>query len=125
MSNPFEVHGAFSWSELMTHDVDGAKRFYGALFGWTLEPMAMAQGTYWVIKANGAPVGGIMAMPREMSPPAWGVYITVSNVDETAKQALALGGLVVVPPTDIPGVGRFCVIRDPQGAMVQAITYTT
>lgn len=124
MSNPFETHGAFSWSELMTNDVEGAKTFYRTLFGWTLEPMAMAQGTYWVAKADGAPVGGIMAMPRGMHAPAWGVYITVANVDNTAKQAIALGGLVVVAPTDIPGVGRFCVIRDPQGAMVQAITYT-
>ncbi len=124
MSNPFETHGAFSWSELMTNDVEGAKKFYRTLFGWSLEPMAMSQGTYWVAKADGAPVGGIMAMPHGMHTPAWGVYITVTNVDDTAKQAIALGGLVVVAPTDIPGVGRFCVIRDPQGAMVQAITYT-
>jgi predicted enzyme related to lactoylglutathione lyase len=53
----------------------------------------------------------------------WGAYVTVDNVDTTAKAAVQLGGKLLMPPTDIPDVGRFCVIRDPQGAVISAITY--
>jgi predicted enzyme related to lactoylglutathione lyase len=55
-------------------------------------------------------------------PPMWGVYVTVDNVDATAKTAEKLGGNILVPPTDIPDVGRSCVIQDPQGAVISAIT---
>ena len=54
MNDPFKTHGAFSWCELMTPDPEGAKRFYGTLFGWTLEDMDMGRGTYTVVKAGGA-----------------------------------------------------------------------
>jgi predicted enzyme related to lactoylglutathione lyase len=56
-------------------------------------------------------------------PPMWGAYVTVDNVDLTAKTAEQLGAKLLVPPTDIPNVGRFCVIQDPQGAVINAITY--
>jgi hypothetical protein len=58
MNDPFKTHGAFSWCELMTPDPEAAKRFYGTLFGWTLEDMDMGRGTYTVIKAGGAGIGG-------------------------------------------------------------------
>ncbi len=53
----------------------------------------------------------------------WGIYVTVSDVDATAKKVGELGGKILFPPTDIPNVGRFCVIQDPQGAVISAITY--
>jgi hypothetical protein len=53
----------------------------------------------------------------------WGAYVTVADVDATAKTAEKLGGKLLMPPTDIPKVGRFCVIQDPQGAVINAITY--
>ena len=56
-------------------------------------------------------------------PPHWGIYITVDDVDATARKAEAIGGKVVVPPTDIPKVGRFSVIKDPQGIPFSVITY--
>jgi predicted enzyme related to lactoylglutathione lyase len=54
---------------------------------------------------------------------AWGVYVTVDDVDATAAKAEELGGKILVPPTDIPNVGRFCVLQDPQGSVISAITY--
>ena len=57
-------------------------------------------------------------------PPSWGCYVTVDNVDETAKQCASLGGKVVTGPQDIPGVGRFAVILDRQGAALNIITYS-
>lgn len=127
MNNPFAQHGAFSWCELMTDDTRKAKEFYGQLFGWTLEEMKMPNGTYTVIKtdAKGTGIGGIMNKPPQAqgAPNHWGCYVTVSDVDATAKTAQKLGATLIVPPTDIPEVGRFMVLQDPQGAVITAITY--
>jgi len=64
-------------------------------------------------------------MPQDAQgmPPMWGAYVTVDDVDATARTAEQLGAKLLVPPRDIPGVGRFCVIQDPQGAVISAITY--
>lgn len=123
--NAMQTHGAPSWSELTTTDPQAAMQFYGQLLGWTFDPMAMEGGTYQVVKVEGESVAGIMAMPSgaPAMPPSWGTYMTVDNVDECAKRAESLGGKIMVPPTDIPGVGRFTVLSDPQGAMVSLITY--
>ena len=124
-------HGAFGWTELMTTDEEGAKRFYSKLFGWETEQMplegieGMEDMKYSVIKVDGDPVGGITGMPPECKgmPPTWGIYLTVDDVDATAAQVEELGGKLLRPPADIPNVGRFCVIQDPQGAALCAITY--
>lgn len=118
-------HGAFSWNELMTTDVSAAKAFYGELFGWDMHDDQTCDMTYTMLKAGGKEVGGMMAMPPEAkgTPPAWGGYVTVSDVDIQAKQAETLGGKIIMPPRDIPNIGRFAVISDPQGAMLTLITY--
>ena len=127
MNTPFQTHGAFSWHELMARDADAVLPFYTTLFGWTIEAEAMPDGPYHVIKAAGDAVGGVMTMPPHLAqsgmPPAWGCYVTVNDVDATAAQAASLGGKVVHGPVDIPGVGRFAVIVDPQGAAVSVMTY--
>jgi len=118
-------HGAFSWMELMTTDVDSAERFYATLFGWEIEKAPMEGMDYRVIKVGEHGEGGIMAMPQEVQgmPPMWSVYVTVHDVDSTARQVEELGGKVLRPPSDIPNVGRFSVLSDPQGAVITAITY--
>jgi uncharacterized protein len=125
MDEQFKQHGAFSWCELMTTDVDAAKIFYTKLFGWDSEAMTMPGMTYTVVKAGGKGIGGIMTIPKEAkgAPPMWCAYVTVDDVDVTARTAEQLGAKILVPPTDIPTVGRFCVIQDPQGAVLNAITY--
>jgi predicted enzyme related to lactoylglutathione lyase len=125
MEELFKKHGAFSWFELMTTDIPAAKDFYAKLFGWTTEDMPMEGGTYTVVKLKDKGVGGIMGMPPDAKgmPPMWGVYVTVDNVDATAKKALEMGGKVIMAPKDIPDVGRFCVIQDPQGATIAVISY--
>ena len=119
----YKTHGAFSWNELMTSDPEAALRFYGTLFGWTSEAMPMPNGTYHVVKAAGTSVGGIMKSMAGGMPPTWGAYVTVDDVDATARKATELGGKVVHGPQDIPKVGRFAVIVDPQGAFINVITY--
>ena len=92
---------------------------------WGTDEMSMPGMTYTVIKAGDKEIGGIMAVPKEAQgmPPMWGAYVTVDDVDQTARTAEQLGGKLLMPPQDIPDVGRFCVIQDPQGAMINAITY--
>ena len=125
MEEQFKKHGTFSWCELITTDVKAAKAFYTKLFGWGLEDMNMEGMTYTVVSAGEKPIGGIMHTPPEAQEmtPAWGTYVTVDDVDATAKMAEELGGKVLMKPQDIPEVGRFCVIQDPQGAVISAITY--
>ena len=120
MEEKYTQHGAFSWCELVTKDVNAAKTFYTKLFGWTTEDLAIQGTAYTIIKAGGKEIGGIIAEPGPM---AWGAYVTVDDVDATAKSAEKLGAKLLTPPTDIPEVGRYCIIQDPQGAVIGAITY--
>ncbi|UCE90274.1 MAG: VOC family protein [Pseudomonadota bacterium] len=119
-------HGAFSWNELMTTDIAGAKGFYRDLLGWKLQDEKMPDLTYTMIKSEGREIGGMMAIPPDAQgmPPAWGAYVTVDDVDGQMARVEQLGGKVLMPPRDIPEVGRFAVISDPQGAMLTLITYT-
>lgn len=121
----FQTPGAFSWCELMTSDPSAATRFYSELLGWKVEAMNMGM-PYNVLKVGDAAIGGIMGLPPGApagAAPAWMCYVTVADVDALVKRVEALGGKVHVPPTDIPTVGRFAVIQDPQGAMLNLITY--
>ncbi|MBU5612398.1 VOC family protein [Geomonas azotofigens] len=123
MTDRFREQGAFSWFELTTEDVAAAQSFYGRLFGWSTERWD-GEGDYTLIKVGGKEVAGMApAGPGHRKPLGWGVYVTVTDVDQTAAKAEELGGKVLVPPTDIPRVGRFCVLQDPQGAVLTAITY--
>jgi predicted enzyme related to lactoylglutathione lyase len=115
-------HGAFGWNELATTDTKAALEFYTKLFGWKTEVMQMPGMEYTIVKVGDRMVGGVMTAPPQ-APVAWTAYVTVDDIDETAKLAESMGGSVCVPPMDIPDVGRFAVMRDPQGATIAAITY--
>ena len=121
----FKTHGAFSWSELMTSDPAAASAFYAKLFGWTVKEMGPEMGGYRVVNVGESGIGGLMAIPAEAKgmPPRWGVYVTVTNLDETLAQAKSLGATVCMPPMDVPGVGRMAAFNDPQGAMISVIQY--
>jgi predicted enzyme related to lactoylglutathione lyase len=120
-------HGQFSWNELLTTDPSASIKFYTQLFGWTTQEFPMPEFTYTIVKQSGADMGqgGIMAIPAHAKgmPPAWFSYVTVDDTDATAKQAEKLGGKIMLGPQDIPEVGRFAVIQDPQGAAICIITY--
>jgi len=109
----------------MTTDTQAAKEFYGKLFGWKLRDQEMQGITYTVLQAGDKEIGGLMSIPpqAEGSPPAWGMYVTVEDVDASAKLAQEMGAKIIVPLMDIPDVGRFCQIQDPQGATISMITY--
>lgn len=119
-------HGAFSWNELMTTDITGAKSFYSEMFGWEMQDETTPDMIYTLLKTGDKEVGGMMAIPTEAkgAPASWGAYVTVDNVDQQIIQAEKLGGQVILQPKNIPNVGRFAVISDPQGAVLTLITYT-
>lgn len=126
MHDDLKLQGAFSWSELMTRDVRASVRFYRDLFGWDMIEMPMNGEPYYVANVAGEGIAGIMGMPAQVPPevPAfWGTYITVFDVDAVSSTVVPLGGNIIVPPTDIPGVGRFCTIQDPHGGMFSLISY--
>ncbi|PID73285.1 MAG: glyoxalase [Desulfobacterales bacterium] len=121
-------HGAISWFELMTTDVEAAKKFYGEIFGWEYTPFAQDPShEYHSVSKNGREFAGIMKTPKHCGdiPPCWGGYVTVDDIDVTAARVTELGGKIIVPPTEIPGIGRFSVFSDPQGAVISAITYVS
>jgi predicted enzyme related to lactoylglutathione lyase len=122
--NPMKQHGAFSWNELMSTDVEGAIPFYSEMFNWKIK-QADSDMPYFMATVNGQEVSGLMQTPPEANgmPSMWGAYVTVDDVNTRAKQAESLGGKIIMAPRDIPNVGRFCVISDPQGAMLSLITY--
>jgi predicted enzyme related to lactoylglutathione lyase len=114
------VRGRFLWYELMTTDTAAAKAFYTKAIGWESQPFpGPIQYNLWM---NGEmPVGGMMALPDEAkaggAPSHWIPYVGTPDVDGTVDRAKTLGAKVYVPPTDIPDVGRFAVLGDPQGAI--------
>ncbi|HEU4879074.1 MAG TPA: VOC family protein [Gemmatimonadaceae bacterium] len=118
-------HGAPSWYETYTPDVEAGKKFYTELFGWTAQTMPMPGMDYTVFHNGDKMIAGMMQPNAGMKdmPPHWATYFTVNDADETAKKAAELGGMVVVPPTDIPTVGRFSAIVSPQGVGFLVIKY--
>ncbi len=106
------------WNELATRDTAKAGEFYQKLFGWGGDAQEMGPMTYTMFTNQAQPTAGMYEPPPEMGnvPPHWLVYFAVADSDELAKKATELGANVCVPPSDIPGIGRFAIIQDPQGA---------
>ncbi len=116
--------GAFCWSELATHDTAAAGEFYGKLFDWTPKTDA---GTppYTEFRIGGRPIAGMMPLTPKHggAPPHWLPYVAVADCGGIATAVTDLGGTLVVPPTDIPGVGTFAVFFDPGGAGLAVIQF--
>lgn len=115
--------GRFVWYDLMSTDSDKAHAFYGALFGWGIETYDMGKlGGYPMFTVNGQPFGGSMPLPAEAqaqgAPSHWLGYVAVDDVDAAVARATRLGAEVLNPAADIPEVGRFAVLRDPQGGVI-------
>lgn len=124
MSNP-TVRGRFVWHELMTTDTRAAAAFYTKVVGWKTQTWPQ-DPTYTMLVAKGSPMAGLMLLPEDAkamgSPPCWLTYIGTPDVDETARLATETGGRTLREPADIPNIGRFAVIQDPQGAVFVAFT---
>jgi predicted enzyme related to lactoylglutathione lyase len=121
-----DVRGRFLWYDLMTTDPQGAQEFYSKVAGWGLQPYTDLGMPYTMFTRGGVPIGGSMQLPEDAvkmgAPPHWMAYIGTPDVDATVKKAEAAGARTYVAPQDIPTVGRFAVIADPQGATIAFFT---
>jgi predicted enzyme related to lactoylglutathione lyase len=110
----------FVWYELMTSDDAAAQDFYGKVVGWKAQDAGQPGMKYTLLAASEGPVAGLMALPKEAcdagAKPGWVGYVGVDDVDACARRIAEAGGKTHVPPTDIPGIGRFAMVADPQGA---------
>jgi uncharacterized protein len=121
------MSGDFVWYELMTSDPAAAIRFYGEVVGWKTERFGDGDGVdYKMWVGSQGPLGGVMQLPEAAvkmgAPPHWISNVTVDDVDATVARVKALGGSVYKDPVDMPTVGRFAVIADPQGAVIAVFT---
>lgn len=111
--------GAFVWYELTTADPHAAAAFYGEVMGWRFAAQPEVDGiTYLLGSLHDRPLVGVMSFPPDMPAPGiarWWGYVLVDDVDASAGDLAAAGGAVRRAPADIPGVGRFAVVADPQG----------
>lgn len=115
------IHGQFVWYELMSPDTAAAAAFYGAVIGWNTRDAGAAHVRYTILSAGDTGVGGLLEMAQAVRDaggwPAWVGYIAADDVDVTAARVEDAGGRVHHAAEDIPGVGRFAVVADPQGAV--------
>ena len=113
-------HGDFIWYELMTTDADAATKFYEAILPWHIAPSEQADIDYRRIDASEGAVGGLLDLTPDMTAggarPVWLGYVLVDDVDKAVTSVEQGGGAVHLPARDIPGIGRFAMVADPQGA---------
>ena len=115
--------GKFVWFDLVTDDVPAAMNFYGSLFGWEFDGGQRKDPVFTLIKLNGKSIGGIVYHERtgEESEARWLSYVSVADVDETAKKIQSMGGTIYREPKDYNNRGRLAVVSDPQGAIFALI----
>ncbi len=111
--------GAPTWAELETNDVGACRDFYTKLFGWNVQTMQTDDAPYYVFRVGEERACGMMAMSKDTPKgtlPHWTVYFLARDCDAAFQKARSMNARPVVPPTDIPNVGRFSMMFDPQGA---------
>ena len=110
-------HGSLTWAECMGDDVDKGRKFYTELFGWNTQEMPTPEGgTYIIFRKDERPVVGLMGKPMPEMPSFWLNYFFVDDCAAIVKAATDLGSTTQVDTTPVPGVGKFAILIDPQGA---------
>lgn len=105
----------FVHMELSTSDVEAAKAFYQAVFGWQYHDMDMPSGPYTIVMAGDNSIGGMQVNPMPDTPNGWLGYVGVESVARTVATIESHGGTVLLPETDV-GMGKLAIFTDPQGA---------
>ncbi|MFQ5670930.1 MAG: VOC family protein [Acidobacteriota bacterium] len=124
MTRTHHLPGTFCWFECGTRNAAATTDFYKKLFGWNSTDVPMPgemAGKYTLLKMGEDDIAGLyqMAGPRfEGVPSHWMTFVTVEDVDGSAERARALGGKILAPPMDVPGVGRMAVLEDSTGAKI-------
>ncbi len=111
--------GDFIWYELLTTDIDGAQAFYEGVLGWKVTDSGVPGMDYRLASNGVTEIAGLMSLPKEAQDaggrPVWLGYIAVDDVDASVAKIVAAGGAVLMPATEVPGVGRFAMVTDPDG----------
>jgi uncharacterized protein len=119
------LDGHFVWYELMTTDMAAAQAFYAKVVSFGMRDASAPGMPYTLLTAGEIAVGGLLRLPAEArrmgAQPRWLGYVAVADVDASTRRINELGGAVHIPPADIPGIGRFSVVADPQGATLALI----
>jgi hypothetical protein len=110
--------GTFVWDELLTTDVQGARGFYGDVFGWTSGQLPDATTTYYAFRSGEVSRAGLMQKPEEVPAPLWQTFLATDDVNASVEKARSLGAEIHVEGIGVPNIGRFAVLADPQGAVV-------
>ncbi|MCX4804486.1 VOC family protein [Streptomyces sp. NBC_01214] len=105
--------GTPSWFGLSTPDVNGSAAFYEQVFGWTALPPTAGDTTRVTAAGDAEEFGGITEGPADST--GWSLHFGVEDVEAATVTAASLGGTVVSAPTDVTGVGRVAVLKDPSG----------
>jgi len=112
--------GKFAWYELMTTDTQAAGKFYSSVVGWSTKDVGMPGMPYTTFNVGEVGIAGMLATTPDAAaagvPPSWIGYIVVDDADAYAAKIVAAGGRLCKEPTDVPGMLRFAVVTDPQGA---------
>lgn len=110
--------GTISWQDLTVEDAEKLRDFYQSVIGWSPEPVTMGGYADFVMTADGDEIAGICHARGANAglPPVWIVYITVEDLDHSIQECQRLGGSIVTAPRGYGG-GRYCVIKDPAGAI--------
>ena len=116
----FTPKGKFSWFEMMTSDTEAAGKFYSDVVGWTTTAMPSPDGSqYTLFNLGEVGMAGMLKLPEHTG---WIGYISVDDVDAHIENIFEAGGKLWKPATDIPGMLRFAVLSDPQGAAIVVFT---
>lgn len=114
------THGDFVWYELMTSNAEAAQAFYGPLLGWSFADSGQEGVDYRMFSAGETQIGGILQLSEEMTEggarPAWLGYVRVDDVPAAVDKVRKTGGGVMIEGHEVPGVGPFALLSDPQGA---------
>lgn len=110
--------GSITWQDLTVGDAEAVRDFYQAVVGWKPESVAMGAYSDFVMNADGGGVAGICHARGANAelPPVWLIYITVEDLDHSLEECQRRGGALVSAPRSYGG-GRYCVIKDPAGAI--------
>ncbi|HMV99748.1 MAG TPA: VOC family protein [Acidobacteriota bacterium] len=112
--------GKIGWIDLTIEDADGVRDFYKSVVGWETSDISMGDyNDYCMHPPGSAPVAGVChARGTNVGLPAqWLIYITVADLEQSIARCVELGGAVLVAPKSAGEHGKYCVIRDPAGAV--------
>ncbi len=116
------ITGHFAWRELMATDPGAASAFYSALFGWNPTLQSHPEtGEYTLFSLGDRPICGLMAAYGDL-PPIWFGYASVESVEDATQRAWSAGATILMPSMEIPTIGRFAIIADPEGAHICPFT---